>query len=232
MKTNSPGQNPPLRVGLFGGTFNPIHIGHCQVALDVVQQFDLDRIYVIPSSLPPHKSKGALAAAADRYEMARLALKDYPSLQVSDVEIRRPGQSYTYDTVQQFKAGLPQNGRLFFILGMDAFLEINTWKAFNRLFDEAAFIVMSRPQDDAEPFSLQEAIAAFAAEFISANYTLKEDDDRVLRHPYKQPIFIASVTAVRIASSQIRRMIRRKEAIDAWVAPAVRRYIEKRGLYR
>ncbi len=91
-----------MRIGLFGGTFNPIHLGHIQVVHEVQEGFALERIILIPSALPPHKEPGGVADARDRMEMIRLAIADYPDFMVSDVELKRSGPSYTIDTVRHF----------------------------------------------------------------------------------------------------------------------------------
>ncbi|HSM73080.1 MAG TPA: nicotinate (nicotinamide) nucleotide adenylyltransferase, partial [Desulfobacterales bacterium] len=117
------------RIGLFGGTFNPIHLGHLRSAQEVLEAFDLQRILLIPSALPPHKEPEFLANAADRLAMIRQATLGHTGLSVSDVEITRPGPSYTIDTVRFFKRSLPADTRLFLVVGLDAFLEIDSWKA-------------------------------------------------------------------------------------------------------
>lgn len=221
----------PLRLGLFGGTFNPIHIGHQQAALEVLTRFDLSRICFIPSALPPHKSRKGLATATDRYEMVRLAIADHPLLSVSDVELQRPGTSYTIDTIEHFKAQMDAQGRIYFILGIDAFLEINTWKSFRNLLAQSAFIVMSRPQGGSAAGALASAVASFARQHISPDY--QWDPSRsALVHTYYQPIHPAHITPVDIASSRIRRMLREDADIAPWISPAVAQYIYQKDLYR
>jgi nicotinate-nucleotide adenylyltransferase len=223
--------DPPRRLGLFGGTFNPIHRGHVQVARDVLHRFKLTAIQFIPSALPPHKTEGFLASPADRYAMACRALEDEPALIVSDIEIQRSGPSYTIDTLRRFMAEPPHDLQLFFMVGLDAFLEIHTWKAYRQLFDLAAFIVMTRPQA-AKPDQKLDALALkFARERISDGYTLTKEEDTLI-HSEKQAIHLAPVTPVEISSSRIREMIRKGQSIHQWVAPNVATYIESKGLYR
>jgi len=232
MKCNCPEDNRPGRVALFGGTFNPIHQGHCQAAQDVLQRFDLDRIYFIPCARPPHKTQGLLAPAAQRLEMVRLALDGHPAFEACDVEIRRGGSSYTIHTARHFKALQPDGGRLFFMLGVDAFLEIETWKDFAQLFDLMTFIVMSRPGQGAQASKgLARAVADHTRAHISTDYRPAGGRDALV-HPSRPPIHWISVTAVDIASSQIRRMVREGATARPWLAPAVADYIEGKGLYR
>jgi nicotinate-nucleotide adenylyltransferase len=221
----------PSRTGLFGGTFDPIHIGHLRVAMDVAARYDLERVYFIPSALPPHKTNEALAPVADRYEMVRLALAGHDALQASDVETHRQGPSYSCDTVRYFKARVPESGRLYFLVGADAFMEIHTWRDYSNLFDQVAFIVMSRPPADTAFENFVGAVKRYVQYRISPHYKPAKEGT-VLVHTHKQTIYLTAVTPVAIASTQIRRMIRGNQPIDAWVTPAVADYIKKRGLYR
>ena len=138
-----------MHVGLFGGTFNPIHNGHLKAIEEVLKGFSLDKSYLIPSAIPPHKEQRNLVDAKDRMEMIRLAVATCPALMesvtVSDVELKRKGPSYTIDTVCHFKSILPKDSRLYLILGLDAFLEIDTWKSYTNLFMLTSFIVIPRP---------------------------------------------------------------------------------------
>lgn len=219
------------RVGLFGGTFNPIHRGHLQAAGDVLLRADLERIYFVPSAQPPHKTRGKLAPAEDRLTMVRLALADQPRMRVCDVELKRTGPSYSIDSIRAFKAAMPAGGRLFFVVGVDAFLEIDTWKACDQLFDETAFIVMSRPGTGDWTPALRRRIEDYVRSRIAADYSFSVNGDRLV-HPVKQTVHLVSVTPVDISSSRIRAMIREGRAVDRWVPSAVVDHIQTRGLYR
>lgn len=223
--------DPRPRIGLFGGTFNPIHRGHVQVARDVLRRYRLTAVQFIPSALPPHKTEGILAPAADRYAMACRALEDEPALKVSDIEIRRSGPSYTIDTLRRFMAEQPHEAHIFFMVGMDAFLEIHTWKSYRKLFDLATFIVMTRPRTVTPDQDLKTLALQFARERISDAYEPVAEGDR-LEHPQKQAIHLSPVTPMDISSSRIRETIHNGLPIGQWVAPAVEAYIESKGLYR
>lgn len=220
-----------FRLGLFGGTFNPIHIGHRQAALEVLTQFNLSRIYFIPSALPPHKSKGALATAADRLEMVRLAIADHPQLSVSDVELQRPGFSYTIDTIEHFRTEVKAGDRIYFILGVDAFLEINSWKSFRSLLKQSSLIVMSRPQAGTTADRLDSDVASFVRQKISPAYQWNPSRSALVHDCY-QPIYPAHITPVDIASSRLRRMLREGMDIMPWISPAVAQYIFQKDLYQ
>jgi nicotinate-nucleotide adenylyltransferase len=134
-----------VRLGLFGGTFNPIHIGHLRAAVEVREAFNLDKLLLIPSASPPHKNAGDIASAEDRLEMVRLAVKGTPYLEASDVELARSGLSYTIETLRYFQGHFGPGSTIHFIVGVDAFSEITTWKSYKQLFATAHFIVMTRP---------------------------------------------------------------------------------------
>jgi len=136
-----------MRIGLFGGTFNPIHYGHLRASLEVKETFRLDKIYLIPSAIPPHKSPHGVVDAKDRFHMIQLAISDQSDLVVSDVELDRPGPSYSIDTVHHFQNMLPKDTRFYLILGTDAFYDIDTWKAYKDFFDLVPMIIMLRPGD-------------------------------------------------------------------------------------
>jgi len=231
MNDLKPTHNTPPRIGLFGGTFDPIHQGHLQVAEDVLRQYGLERIWIIPCALPPHKTNGVLAAAEDRLTMARIAVADRRTLRVSDIEIQRKGTSYTIDTLRAFSTEFRNGTQLYFLLGVDAFLEMHTWKSYRQLLDFAAFVVMTRPDSTQPSLSLRDVILTYTLRHISDGYAFSEDGS-ALEHPEKKSIYPASVTPVAIASSRIRDMIRNGQTIRQWIGAGVADYIENKGLYR
>jgi nicotinate-nucleotide adenylyltransferase len=218
------------KIGIFGGTFNPIHLAHLRAALEVQMGFGLDAVFLIPSATPPHKDAGAVAEAADRLEMVQRAVADVPQLRVSDIEIKRQGPSYTIDTICAFRKLLPEEVWLYLIIGLDAFLEIATWKSYQDLLRLVPLIVISRP-GIAGPQDLNRAIARLIEQNELAGYECAPENP-CFRHCEKQPIFTFNVTAMDIAATRIRDMVRRGEPIDYLVPPAVNAYIKERGLYR
>ena len=163
--------------------------------------------------------------------MVQTALAGEPALAVSDVEIRRSGPSYTIDTLRHFRRGEARDAQLFFILGLDAFLEIDTWKSYRDMFQLAAFIVMARPQTPPPVQPWQTEVAEFARRRISEDYALSGSGEALV-HPRNEPIYLALVTPVPISSSQIRKTIRQGRSFQDWVTPSVAAYIERKGLYR
>lgn len=139
-------RHSPLKVGLLGGSFNPIHNGHLTIAHHVHERMQLSQILFIPTGDPPHKRNGSLAPANIRYEMVRLAIADNPVFGVSDIETRRKGKSYSIDTVRAVRHHYGPSAELFFIIGLDAFLDFPTWREPHELLKICHFVVVPRPQ--------------------------------------------------------------------------------------
>lgn len=218
-------------IGLFGGTFNPLHNGHLQVARDVLSGFDLEKIVFIPSAIPPHKGTEGLADAFDRFRMIAAEIRFHDGFVASDVEIKRIGPSYTIDTVRYFmeqrSESLP-----YLMVGTDAFLEIDTWKSWRRLFDLVPFVVMVRP--DVRWKSLSAGPAGVLETYLHAQvdpgYEWTEGQSCFV-HPAKQPVHLFSVTPVDISSTRIRQCLRQGLSISGMVPESVEMYIKQKGLY-
>lgn len=205
-----PGVHSPLNLGLMGGTFDPIHLGHLAAAEEVRTGFGLDKIVFIPSARPPHKSGKVITDSEHRYTMTVLATVDNPHFEVSRIEIDRPGPSYTIDTVRHFKSRHPHD-KLYFITGADAILEIFTWKDARALLEMCEFIAVTRPGYDLTGLgSLAERLSRETVSNI---------------HPF-------SVTALAISSSELRQRIAMGRSIRYLVPDMVEQYIYKTGLYK
>jgi nicotinate-nucleotide adenylyltransferase len=221
-----------MRIGLFGGTFNPIHRGHLWAASEVIKRFNLDRIFLIPAALPPHKTPGLVVNAEDRLEMINLAIADYCGLTVSDVELNRPGPSYTIDTIHHFKRTVVLDARIYLIMGLDAFLEIHTWKSHQDLLEQIAFIVMARPgEGHSDVRQGWRILDAYIKSTLSADYQY-DTAQACYSLEGKQPIYIADIDALDISSTEIRKKVKRKQCIENFVTPEVADYIRLKGLYR
>jgi len=204
-------------------------LGHLRAALEVREHFNLDQIYLIPSAIPPHKETTAVADANDRLDMLRLAAASHPDLTVSDIELNRPGPSYTIDTVRFFISSLPDNTLHYLMMGVDAFLEIDLWKSYGDLFDIVPFIVVSRPGPAA--LSSWKIFEEFLKSQISNNYEF-QSSDQSYRHPTKKTIFIMNVTAIGISSTQIRKLAHNYQSLHFLVPPGVEDFIETKGIYQ
>jgi nicotinate-nucleotide adenylyltransferase len=213
-----------VRLGLFGGTFNPIHVGHLRAAVEVREAFNLDKLLLIPSANPPHKSAEHVANAEDRLEMVRLAVQGVPSLEASDVELARPGPSYTIETLQYFQERFGPESAVHFIVGQDAFSEITTWKSYKALFATAHFIVMTRPG------AKLARIEDFIHTHISEGYHYDPATNQY-GHPEWCTIFCLNITHLDISASEIRERIGRGRSIRFLVPDTVQAFIAKKGLY-
>ncbi len=220
-----------MRIGLFGGTFNPVHLGHLRAAVEVRQGFELDEIFMIPAALPPHKVSGEVAASADRLNMLNLALGADSGLKVSDVELNRSGPSYTIDTVQHFKQALPAESRLFLIMGLDAFLEIDTWKSYRELLTRIPLIVINRPNAGDRISTVPwKVMDDYISAKLSADYSYSASRSAYLASG-QQPIYVFEVTALDISSTRIRAAISKERSIHYLVPSKVGDYIRTKGIY-
>lgn len=224
-----------MRIGLFGGTFNPVHMGHLRVAKEVKEGFSLDKIYLIPAAIPPHKLKAHIADAEDRHEMLRLAVSDSHDLsdfvEISDVEIKRKGPSFSIDTVSSFISMMSEQTEFYFIVGCDAFLEIDTWKSYEDMLELVSFIVMSRPDPDALDYpAMVKNMEKYIKYEISRDYTLSYDK-ACFTHMKKKPIYLFKVTPINISSTMIRHYVGQQKDIHLFVTENVEKYIKKKGLY-
>lgn len=158
-----------MRIGLFGGTFDPIHIGHMNLAKGLIDRKLLDRIIFIPAAKPPHKPGKPITEFTHRRKMVELAVRTFPYFTVSDIEEKRlPLSSYTYDTVKEFKRIYPED-KLFLIIGEDSLLQIHTWYRSKELINFCEIITYPRPNENASleklevPWSKEEAKRLFAS---------------------------------------------------------------------
>jgi len=214
------------RIGIFGGTFNPIHKGHMKAALEVQKTFLLDKVLLIPSYIPPHKGASDVAPPSDRLQMVKLAVASYPQFVPSPVEIKAKGKSYSILTLAKLKKQFP-DAVIFFILGVDAFLEIDTWREYRKVLEQCHFIVISRPGYD-----LNEAKKLLKGNYSERMVQVSESTklDKVMLHRYK--IFLLSIDALDIASLDVRKKVKMGKSIAGLVVEAVEEYIQTNKLYQ
>jgi nicotinate-nucleotide adenylyltransferase len=220
-----------MRIGLFGGTFDPIHFGHLRAALEVQEGFGLTRVFLIPAAVPPHKNRERVAPAADRLHMIQLAVAGEPGLAGSDVEIRRAGPSYTIDTVRHFQREMADADEIFLIMGLDAFLEIDTWKSYRELLALVAVTVISRPGAEGPK---TDHGAQVLADFIRARIATDVTATRSpigFSGPGIRGVSLQPVTALDISSCRIRESVRMGRSIRFLVPGAVRDCIQRKGFY-
>ncbi|MDD5483685.1 MAG: nicotinate-nucleotide adenylyltransferase [Kiritimatiellae bacterium] len=200
------------RIGIFGGTFNPVHLGHLILAQDALEVFDLERILFVPCNLPPHKDAARLVSSSHRAAMLERALEDNPDFEVCDLEIRMGGTNYSIDTVRRLRKACP-GCELFFIIGSDSLLELHQWKEINELAKLCRFATFIRPG-----FEIKKTAGA----------DLKLDP--VLSRELIENI--AAVHQIDISSSDIRHRIAEGMNIRYLVPGAVAVYIAEHNLYK
>ncbi len=201
------------RIGILGGSFDPIHLGHLAVAEAARDQLDLDRVLFVPAALPPHKSDRVLAPQRDRVAMLELAIRDNPAFDVCRVELDRGGTSYTLDTLLHLKQTLGPSARLHFLIGADSAVELHTWHEPRRLLSLARFVVVPRPGIDLSRLT--------AMGRALGRSSLSRLMGSVLDTP-----------EIGISSTDIRERVARGRSIRYLVPESVRRHIGRRGLYR
>jgi len=216
------------RIGVFGGTFDPVHHGHLRVALEVKDAMGLDRVIFIPANIPPHKSRPDIASALDRMAMVRLACDCVNAFEVSGIELERSGRSYTADTLSLISMNSGMAGELFFIMGMDAFMQFHTWKDPERILGIASLIIMTRPDYDHEANDVEKYIR----HHLSEDYAPSSGEEISFFHPDLCGIFFVKVTGLEISGTTIRALAKKEKSLAFLVPQNVEEYIVSRGLYR
>lgn len=197
------------KLGIMGGTFDPIHLGHLRTAEFVYERLGLEKIIFVPAFIAPHKVGLEFAPAADRYRMTELATRPYPYFEVTDIELRRSGVSYTYDTVLELKQQYP-GYELYFIVGADAVPMLNTWHNIRELLTEVTFIAADRPGYG----QTINKVCKFFGELA------------------QNKILLLKTPEVDISSTDIRERVKQELPIEELVPASVAEYILKEHLYR
>ncbi|MDE3058274.1 MAG: nicotinate-nucleotide adenylyltransferase [Bacteroidota bacterium] len=191
-----------MNIGIFGGTFNPPHVGHLIVAEHVRQAVKLDEIIFVPSFISPHKRAGEEREARARLAMVKLAIEGNSRFTVSDIELKRKGTSYTFETVESLHREY-LHAALFFLIGMDNFIEFQTWKSPERIVQQAKLVVMNRP-------------------------SYQRTSERL---PFFESALFVDVPNIELSSSEIRAAVKARRPIRYLVPSAVEHYIMKHRLY-
>ncbi len=214
-----------MKRGILGGTFDPIHIGHLRCAQEILEIFELEKIIFVPASHPPLKTRGDITPFVHRTEMIRLAAEGNLSFDVSDIEERREGLSYSIETVKYFLKKYGEDMKLYFILGQDAFQKIEMWKNWEELLSLCNFVVMTRPG-----YSVKHLREILPPHFAS-QFRYNGDTDE-FKGPTDSSIFFREVTLLGVSSTDIRNKIRGGKSIKYIVPESVCDYISKHLLYR
>jgi nicotinate-nucleotide adenylyltransferase len=214
-----------MKWGLFGGTFDPIHLGHLRCSEEILELFDLDRIILIPASRQPLKAEISVTPFVHRKEMVRLAIEGNTSLSLSEAETEREGKSYSVDTVSHFLKNYEEITNLYFIVGQDAFQEIQLWKDWKKLLSLCNFVVMTRPG-----YETKDLVDLFPPDFAAQfRYNMSLDG---YEGPTGHFVFFRRLTFLDISSTDIRERVQRGASIRYLVPDTVSDYIKKTSLYR
>jgi len=221
-------QTETRKIGLLGGTFDPVHNGHLAVANHVLQALGLDAIWFVPAALPPHKSGHAdgreISSFADRIAMLERAIHRNSSFVISDIEAKRSAPSYSIDTIKILLQQTGEQADFYFIIGADAFIEIDTWKEFKDLPTLVNFVVISRPT-----YSPDKVGEVIRHNFAGYEY---EPSHETWNSPQCKGSFILQhMKPVPISSTEVRERVREGKDITGLVPHAVEDYIKKQGLY-
>jgi len=208
-----------IRLGLFGGTFDPIHQGHLDVVEAAQTALSLSQVWVVPARVPPHRRPPA-ASAAHRFAMAALACANAPDLLVSDLEMNDASPSYTEATLDRLAVLGVDVRSLFLVTGADAFRDIRTWKGFPAILDRCHFVVVSRPGQSAP--ELRQQLPELAPRMVEAGREI----------PSTPAVILVDAPTAPVSSTDVRRRVQAGSDISDLVAPGVAAYIEKHGLYR
>ena len=208
------------RIGILGGTFNPVHIAHLRGALEVAEQLVLDELRLIPSARPPHR-EAPQATAEQRLAMVQLAVAGEPRLAVDDRELRRDKPSFTYDTLESLRGELAADDQVFLLLGWDAFCGLPTWHRWQELLQHCHILVLQRPDAYSDaPEALRDLLAARSV-----------NDPQGLVGPSGQIAFVWQ-TPLAVSATQIRHLLAENRSVRYLVPDAVLAYIQQHGLYR
>jgi len=219
------------RIGIFGGTFDPPHLGHLLLAETIREQFALDEILFVPSHQPPHKQREDMTSPAHRYALVVAATLHNPAFSPSAIEVNRPGRSFSIDTVRELREHGDAATELFFVAGLDSFLQIETWKDYEELLDSCDFIVVSRPNNSFERIHgvLPER---FHDRIVDVRGRTNGVEPAVDRADSTPRIYLSDAVYLDVSATGIRSRVRAGRTVRYRVTPEVERYLQTHGLYR
>lgn len=196
-----------MRIGVFGGAFNPVHNGHIKLARCYINSLKLDKLIVVPTANPPHKSADGLASEEDRFKMLSFAFENEANVEISDIEFKRQGKSYTFDTIEELKKQY-SDAEFYLIIGEDQFLSFDKWYKYKELLKSVTLCTAARE------LNKREALVEYSKVLLKC-----------------ENCFVADFEPIVISSSKIRQMLKNNENTSAYLSKKVYNYIIEKGLY-
>lgn len=198
------------RYGMMGGTFNPIHLAHLYIAYEAKETLNLDKVIFMVAGNPPHKKESPVIDSNYRYDMVKMAIKDYSGFEISDYEIQKQGYSYTYETLKYLK-DQEEDVEVFFISGADSLMDIEKWRNTDLVLKNCTFVAFNRGEYNKDILELQKS---------------------KLEEKYNAKIILLDVANIDISSSMIRERIAEGRRVDFFLPEGVMKYISENNLYR
>lgn len=224
-----------LRCGIFGGTFDPIHLGHLRSAEEIRERLELSAALFVPAARPPHKETDQIIDPSHRLRMTELATAENKYFEVCSLEIDRPGPSYSIDTIRKLQEERGEGTGLYFILGADAFMEIHTWKNVPGLFQSTHFVVTSRPGYPIQELlhNLEKTVTPqWPALKFQSGYNSVFGVETIQAENSEKSVLLIPITHLDISATDIRNRVKSGGSIRYLVPESVERYISQHSLYR
>jgi len=221
--------NRKKRIAIYGGTFDPVHLGHLEVARKVCELFEIDELLFVPARMAPHKLTAEVTAAIHRHAMLVLATQNEPRLYVSTFEIEAEDRRYTVETLSHFKARFGDDADLFFVMGADSWSEIRTWRQWEQLLEMVNQIVVTRPGSNVDLDIVTQALRARILDLRGA-----KEPSKFVSQSEGAKIFITDAVMFYVSATEIRRAVREEklDQLNKLVPLPVAQYIKKYQLYK
>lgn len=221
----------PKRIALYGGTFDPVHVGHIAIAQGLSELLALDEVLFIPAFVAPHKRGLAVTPALQRYAMLALATQSKPRLRISTVELDEPAKPYTVETLLRMQSRLGAATKLFFVMGADSWMEIGTWREWERVLTLVNHVVVTRPGYE---LSTEHVTPAIRERIVDLRGLRQEEVANAVERSEGAKIYVTDAVVMDVSATAIRELARDGRTLEVakLVPPPVADFIEKYRLYR
>ena len=214
------------KIGLFGGSFNPVHLGHLRAAEEIKELLSLDRVIFIPTAVHPLKQNRSVPDGKKRFHMLKLATRDNPDFEVSEVELKRKGPSYTVDTLKYY-SNRYKNKQYYFIIGSENLASIDRWKQYEDLFSYSNFAVIKRPG-----VKFNKGKSSLPPKLRRMFKLIKSGSDYTeYEHKSSKKLIFLNIRGIRISSTRVRKLIKEKKSVRYYIPNSLNTYILKNNLY-